>query len=477
MSQNPEEHFQKAGKPLEVAILATLLEQPGLITQTRDYIGVDDFVTEAARKVYRWLEARSKEEKDISPAVAMSHFSGSSDVEPYLMQLLSEFPDASSIKGNAEALRDVAIRRSLHKNARDIQLMTLKGDNLELALSKLSGGVSEASNRFNSDSGSIKSVSQISESWRQSFVERCESGAMPGISTGFNDLDDLTAGFQPADLIIVAGRPSMGKTTFAMNIIENYAIREKKAAIVFTLEMPSEALYQRMIASVGNVDYEKLKRGKLEIGDAEKVKVAMETLSKTKIFFEDQGNLSIDQMVSYTMKIAKDHDIGIIMVDYLQLMRMPKEFSSDRNNGLAEISRGMKQLAKMVHAPVIALSQLNRALEQRPNKRPVNADLRESGAIEQDADLILFVYRDEVYNSDTQDKGIAEIIIGKQRNGPLGTVKLGFSNGRSRFESLRGSSVNTIEQAIARLPDEGDLPARIDSFASYEHLIDYENPL
>lgn len=477
MSQNPDDLFQNAGKPLEVAILAALLEQPALLRQVRDYIGSDDFVTEPARKIYRWIESRSREEKDISPAVAMSHFSGSADTEPYLMALLSEFPDPSSIKGNAEALRDVAIRRSLHKNARDIQLMTLKGDNLEMAISKLSVGVNQANSRFNSGAEKIKSIAEVSEIWKQSFVERCESGSMPGISTGFDDLDQLTAGLQPADLVIVAGRPSMGKTTFAMNIIENYLMEQNKAVIVFTLEMPSEALFQRMVASVGNIDYEKLKRGKLEVGDAEKVKLAMEKLSKTKLFFQDDGNLSIDQMVSYTMKIAKDHEIGLIMVDYLQLMKMPKEFAADRNNGLAEISRGMKQLAKMVNAPVVALSQLNRSLEQRPNKRPVNADLRESGAIEQDADLILFVYRDEVYNTDTQDKGIAEIIIGKQRNGPLGTVRLGFANGRSRFENLKGVSVTTIEQARKRLPDDSHLPAPLDSFAALEDLLDYENPL
>lgn len=470
--------FINSAKPLETAIISALLEDASLLTDIKDFISVSDFFTDSAKQIFEWITLRKKEDKEVSADLALSHFMGTSGVEHYLLQVLSSFPDILSIKSNAEALREISVRQELHKNARAIQLMTLKGGNTDVALSLLSKSASTASDRLNSGSDSVRSIRDISEQWQKGFVERCENGNLPGTSTGFSHLDELTAGLQPADLVVVAGRPSMGKTTFAMNIAEHIALKEQKAVLVFSLEMPSEALFQRMIASVADIDQENLKRGKLLKGEPERIKIATDKLNDANIFIDDNAGATIDQVTSKATRIAKTHQLGAIVIDYLQIMKLPREFASDRNNGIGEISRGLKQLAKTLNVPVIILSQLNRTLEQRPNKRPVNSDLRDSGAIEQDADLILFVYRDEVYNPDSPDRGTAEIIIGKQRNGPLGTVRLAFANGKSRFEDIDSSvSSKTLDEAMSKLPDESDLPAMLDSYASFEHLILDENPL
>lgn len=261
---------------------------------------------------------------------------------------------------------------------------------------------------------------------------------LTGITSGFGDLDDKTGGFQDSDLIIVAGRPSMGKTTIACNMIENALLATGKPALVFSLEMPKEQLINRMLASLGRIDQTRLKNGRLQDEDWSKLTIAVNAMKELPLLINDTAGLSPMEMRTIARRAKAEHgEIGVIMVDYLQLMQI----KGDRRHGnrteeISEISRSLKSLAKEMNCPVIALSQLNRSLEQRPNKRPVNSDLRESGAIEQDADLILFVYRDEVYNEDSPDKGTAELIIGKQRNGPLGTVRLAFLGQYSRFENL-----------------------------------------
>ena len=262
-------------------------------------------------------------------------------------------------------------------------------------------------------------------------------GSITGLSTGFTELDNMTSGLQPADLIIVAGRPSMGKTTFAMNLVENAVMRSDKAVLVFSLEMPGESLIMRMLSSLGRIDQTKVRSGRLDDEDWPRLTSAVNMLNDRKLFIDDTAGLSPMEMRTRARRIVREHgDLGLIMIDYLQLMRIGGASSENRTNEISEISRSLKALAKEFNVPVIALSQLNRSLEQRPNKRPINSDLRESGAIEQDADVIMFVYRDEVYHPDTQDKGIAELIIGKQRNGPIGTVRLAFQGQFSRFDDL-----------------------------------------
>ena len=260
--------------------------------------------------------------------------------------------------------------------------------------------------------------------------------ALTGTPTGFSDLDEITAGLQPADLIIVAGRPSMGKTSFAMNIGEHVAQKSKKPVLIFSMEMPGDALATRLLSSLSRVDQKKVKTGQLEDSDWHRLASTLTIMSNTQMYIDDTPALSPNELRARARRLAKQFNgqLGLIIVDYLQLMQVAG-MRENRVGEISEISRSLKALAKELNVPIIALSQLNRSLEQRTDKRPVMSDLRESGAIEQDADLILFIYRDEVYNEDSRDKGIAEIIIAKHRNGPTGKVRLTFLGQFTRFEN------------------------------------------
>ena len=260
--------------------------------------------------------------------------------------------------------------------------------------------------------------------------------SMTGLGTGFGDFDRMTSGLQAADLIIVAGRPSMGKTTFAMNIAEHVAMTDG-VVLVFSMEMPAESLAMRMLSSLGRIEQQRIRSGQLDDHDWTKLTSAISMMSAKKLLLDDTGSLSPFEIRARARRIAREYNgkLSLIVIDYLQLMRLPGHYEH-RAAEISEISRALKALAKELNIPVMVLSQLNRGLEQRPEKRPVMSDLRESGAIEQDADLIAFVYRDEVYNKESADKGTAEIIIGKQRNGPTGTVRLNFVGHYSRFDNF-----------------------------------------
>ena len=295
-----------------------------------------------------------------------------------------------------------------------------------------------------SESGQKAGGPQGMEGLLKGAIDRIEElyntgGDITGLTTGFIDLDRMTSGLQPSDLVIVAGRPSMGKTSFAMNLIENAALASDRPLMVFSMEMPAEQLVIRMLSSLGRIDQGRVRTGKLEQDDWPKLASATEKLKGTQVFIDDTPALTPTELRSRVRKLVREQgDLGMIMVDYLQLMRVAGS-SEGRTAEISEISRSLKAIAKEFKCPVVALSQLNRSLEQRPNKRPVNSDLRESGAIEQDADVIMFIYRDEVYNEDSPDKGVAEIIIGKQRNGPIGTCRLSFQGQFTRFENLARS--------------------------------------
>ncbi|MDR5612739.1 MAG: replicative DNA helicase, partial [Arsenophonus sp.] len=260
-----------------------------------------------------------------------------------------------------------------------------------------------------------------------------------GVSTGYQDLDRKTAGLQNSDLIIVAARPSMGKTTFAMNLCEHAAMIEEKPVLIFSLEMPANQIMMRMLASLSRVDQTRIRTGQLDDEDWARISSTMGLLmEKRNMYIDDSAGLTPTEVRSRARRVYREHGgLSLIMIDYLQLMRVPS-LSDNRTLEIAEISRSLKSLAKELQVPVIALSQLNRSLEQRVDKKPVNSDLRESGSIEQDADLIMFIYRDEVYNDNSDLKGVAEIIIGKQRNGPIGTVRLTFNGQWSRFDNYAG---------------------------------------
>ena len=259
-------------------------------------------------------------------------------------------------------------------------------------------------------------------------------GSITGISSGYTEFDKMTAGLQGGDLVIVAGRPSMGKTTFAINVAENAAIGAKKGTAIFSMEMPAQQLAFRMISSLGRVDQTHLRTGNFPDEDWSRINTAVQLMSEAPIYIDDTPGLSPTEIRARSRRLQREHGLDLIVVDYLQLMQI-EGTKENRATEISEISRGLKSLAKELNVPVIALSQLNRSVEQRTDKRPVMSDLRESGAIEQDADLIVFIYREEVYNPDTQRKGVADITIAKQRNGPIGDFPLTFVGRYTKFEN------------------------------------------
>ncbi|HDZ57009.1 MAG TPA: replicative DNA helicase [Pseudomonas xinjiangensis] len=361
----------------------------------------------------------------------------------YLGQLAKNTPSAANISAYAQIIRERATLRLLISISSEIADTAFNpkgmqaGEVLDDAERKIFA-IAESRPK----TGGPESVNTL----LTKAIDRIDTlfnsdGAITGLSTGFTDLDEMTSGLQPSDLVIVAGRPSMGKTTFAMNLVENAVLRSEKAVLVFSLEMPGDSLIMRMLSSLGRIDQTKVRSGRLDDEDWPRLTSAVNLLNDRKLFIDDTAGLSPMEMRARARRVVREHgDLALIMIDYLQLMRVGGTASENRTNEISEISRSLKALAKEFNVPVVALSQLNRSLEQRPNKRPINSDLRESGAIEQDADVIMFVYRDEVYHPDTQDKGIAEIIIGKQRNGPIGSSRLAFLGKYTRFENLAPGS-------------------------------------
>ncbi|MEM6051710.1 replicative DNA helicase [Erwinia sp. P7711] len=361
----------------------------------------------------------------------------------YLAELSKNTPSAANIGAYADIVRERAVVREMISVANEIadagydpQGRTSE-DLLDLAESRV---FQIAESRANKDTGP-KSVDQILEA----TISRIESlyqtphDGVTGVDTGYHDLNKKTAGLQRSDLIIVAARPAMGKTTFAMNLCENAAMLQDKPVLIFSLEMPGEQIMMRMLASLSRVDQTRIRTGQLDDEDWARISSTMGILlEKKNMFIDDSSGLTPTEVRSRARRIFREHGgLSLIMIDYLQLMRVPS-LSDNRTLEIAEISRSLKALAKELQVPVVALSQLNRSLEQRADKRPVNSDLRESGSIEQDADLIMFIYRDEVYHENSDQKGIAEIILGKQRNGPIGTVRLTFNGQWSRFDNYAG---------------------------------------
>ena len=361
----------------------------------------------------------------------------------YLNSLAQETPSAANIRRYAEIVRDRSILRRLISTADEISTTALNPqgkdtkqilDEAESKVFKISEDGSRGGAGFQSLHDLLgKVVERVDELYNQN-----NASDVTGVATGFADLDKMTSGLQPGDLVIVAGRPSMGKTAFSLNIGEFVAVDQGLPVAVFSMEMGATQLAMRMVCSVGRLDQQRLRTGRLVDDDWPRLTNAIQKMQEAQLFIDETPALNALELRARSRRLARTcGQLGLVIVDYLQLMSAAGGSSGEnRATEISEISRGLKALAKELHCPVIALSQLNRSLEQRPNKRPVMSDLRESGAIEQDADVILFIYRDEVYNADSQEKGTAEIIIGKQRNGPIGTVRLAFVGQYTKFDNL-----------------------------------------
>jgi len=357
----------------------------------------------------------------------------------YLGGLAKNTPSAANIVAYAEIVRERSVLRQLIQVGQGIAQSAYRPEGrstLEL-LDDAERHVFGIAQQGNIGKQGFRGMKDLLQKAVDRIDVLAQSGSsITGVATGFNDLDELTAGLQQGDLIIVAGRPSMGKTAFAINIAEHVAIKGDKPVAVFSMEMPGEQLIMRMLSSLGRINQQRLRTGKLDDTDWPRLTSAIGILQDVKLFIDDSAALTPGDIRARSRRLMRDNngELGLIVVDYLQLMQSPRS-AENRTTEISDISRSLKALAKELSVPVIALSQLNRSLEQRPNKRPIMSDLRESGAIEQDADVIAFIYRDEVYNEESPDRGIAEIIIAKQRNGPIGMKKLTFLGEYTRFEN------------------------------------------
>jgi replicative DNA helicase len=355
----------------------------------------------------------------------------------YLASLANETPGAANARSYAKILRERSMLRSLITAGNEISGAAFTSDGRTATeivdeAERLVFEIAESGSRGRSGFKALKHI--LPEAVDRIDLLHQSDGDITGISSGFVEFDKLTAGLQPGELVIIAGRPSMGKTTLAINIAENAAIGAKVPTAIFSMEMPSQQLAFRMISSLGRVDQTHLRTGRFPDEDWSRINTAVQLMSEAPIFIDDTAGLSPTEIRARSRRLQREHGLGLIVVDYLQLMAVPGS-KENRATEISEISRSLKALAKELSLPVIALSQLNRSVEQRTDKRPVMSDLRESGAIEQDADLILFIYREEVYNQDTPRKGVADIAIAKQRNGPIGDFPLTFVGRYTKFEN------------------------------------------
>ena len=363
----------------------------------------------------------------------------------YLSSLAKNTPNSGNIKSYAKIVRDRAILRRLIESANDILTKAYQpeGKKPEEILDFAESVIFEIAKNNNQAKDGFRKIDDLLGEAVDKIEELFKTKqTVTGVSTGFTDLDKQTSGLQGGDLVVVAGRPSMGKTSFSMNLIEYAAINQDLPVAVFSMEMPGAQLATRMLASLSRVNSTRLRTGQLENDDWPKLTSAIGLLNQKNIYIDDTPALSPLEVRTRARRLTAEHEhgLGMIMLDYLQLMRGNDTGGNEnRTLEISNITRSLKGLAKELDCPIIILSQLNRSLEQRPNKRPVMSDLRESGAIEQDADLIMFIYRHEVYEPETDQKGLAEIIIGKQRNGPIGTVRLAFLGEFTRFENYAHS--------------------------------------
>lgn len=365
--------------------------------------------------------------------------------EVYLFELSNNTPTAANIKAYADIVRERSVLR---------QLISVAGEIADTSYHPGEQSVTDLLDQAEqkvfqiADQGTRQTGPTAVKTLLNVALERIDhlfhtKNAITGLETGYTDFDRLTSGLQAGDLVIVAGRPSMGKTAFSMNIAEHAAIKSGKPVLVFSMEMPGDSLAMRMMSSLGRIEQHRVRTGQLQDDDWPRMTSAVAMLSEVPMFIDDSPALTPGELRAKARRLAREHgQLGLIVIDYLQLMRTTNP-GENRTNEISAISRSLKALAKELNVPVIALSQLNRSLEQRADRRPMMSDLRESGAIEQDADLIAFIYRDEVYNPETRDKGIAEIIIAKQRNGPIGKVRLTFLGEYTRFENFANEQYNS----------------------------------
>jgi replicative DNA helicase len=431
----------------EQAVLGGLMLDSNAWDAVADIISASDFYRRDHRLIFEAIVEVAEIRGSCDAVTISEHLERKGRLEEigglaYLGTIARDTPSAANVRAYAEIIRERSTLR---------QLVTAGN---EIAAAAIDGRGRPASELVDEAERRVFEIAERGSRGKMGFVavrdllpqtiDRLDllhqsPGDVRGVPTGFTQLDRKTTGLQPGDLIVIAGRPSMGKTTLAMNIAENAAIAKGVPAAIFSMEMSSEQLVNRLVSSLGRVNQTHLRTGNFSDEDWSRIQGAMSQLSSAKIFVDETPALTPTEVRARARRLKREHDIGLIVVDYLQLMQVSGT-KENRATEISEISRGLKALAKELRVPVVALSQLNRAVEQRTDKRPVMSDLRESGAIEQDSDLILLIYREEVYDPNTTRRGIADIIIAKQRNGPIGEIQLTFLGEYTRFENLVAES-------------------------------------
>ncbi|HEY3643756.1 MAG TPA: replicative DNA helicase [Gammaproteobacteria bacterium] len=426
----------------EQAVLGGLMLDNTAWERVADRVTEEDFYRQDHKLIFRAMAELADADQPFDAVTLAEWLQARNRLEQagglaYLATLARDTPTAANVRSYADIVRERSVLRQLIRVGGELAESAYRPDGRSVVelVDQAERSVFEIAERGDRMGKSYVRISEL----MSKAVDRLDTllhadSSVTGIATGLSKFDEMTAGLQPGDLVIVAGRPSMGKTTFAMNIAEYAAISGGLPVAIFSMEMSGEQLAMRMISSLGRIDQLKVRTGKLDDTDWKRVSSAISIMSKAPMFIDDTGALTPTELRARARRLKRDHNLGLIVVDYLQLMQVPGT-RENRATEISEICRSLKSLAKELRIPVIALSQLNRSLEQRPDKRPIMSDLRESGSIEQDADVIVFIYRDEVYDKDSPDKGTAEIIIGKQRNGPIGMVRSTFLGAYTRFEN------------------------------------------
>src|SRR6478672_3729388 len=425
----------------EQAVLGAIFLEPSSLTLASEILIPEDFYRAAHQKIFNVMLKLNDEGKAVDLITVTEELAASKLLEDtggvsYLSELAASVPTAANIEYYAKIVEEKSLLRRLIRTATSIaQDGYTREDEVETVLSEAEKNIMEVASRKNAGAfHNIKDV--LVRTYDNIELMHTRVGDITGIATGFVELDRITAGFQRNDLIIVGARPSVGKTAFALNIAQNVATKTDENVAIFSLEMGAQQLVMRMLCAEGNIDAQRLRTGSLTADDWGKLTMAMGSLSNAGIYIDDTPGIRVGEIRSKCRRLKQEGGLGMILIDYLQLIQGNGRSGENRQQEVSEISRSLKALARELEVPVIALSQLSRGVEQRQDKRPMMSDIRESGSIEQDADIVAFLYRDDYYDKESENKNIIEIIIAKQRNGPVGTVELAFLKQFNKFVNM-----------------------------------------
>lgn len=441
MSQSWDDRRPPHNIEAEQSVIGAIFLEPEAFSTASELLMPEDFYRASHQRIFAAMLSLSDKGEPIDVVTVTTYLNNKKQLEEaggvaYLSQVAESVPTAANIEYYSKIVEEKALLRRLIRTATDIVTSTFeKEDEVEDLLNDAEKNILEVSGRKNS--GSFKNIKDVLIDVYDNIEKlHQQSGDVTGVGTGFRDLDRITSGFQPNDLIIIAARPSVGKTAFALNVAQNVAVNTDENVAIFSLEMGADQLVQRMLCAEGNIDAQRLRNGQLQADDWGKLTMAMGSLSNAGIFIDDSPGIRVSEIRSKCRRLKQEHGLGMILIDYLQLIQGSKGSGENRQQEVSEISRSLKGLARELKVPLIALSQLSRGVESRQDKRPMMSDLRESGSIEQDADIVGFLYRDDYYDKESEKQNIIEIIISKQRNGPTGTVELAFVKEYNKFVDL-----------------------------------------